>query len=335
MNDYERIARIIRYLDDHHTEQPDLADLAARAGLTRFHFHRLFSNWAGVTPKAFLQCLTLAHARQLLRDGESVLTAAFETGLSGPGRLHDLCVHLKSASPGELKTGGAGWTLAAGFADSPFGTCLVAENPRGLCHLSFVETGGEEHAWEYLQADWPGARLQRRNELADRMIRRIFFPSPGPQSRPPLRAFVRGTAFQVRVWSALLQIPPGQLTTYGRLAAALGCPAAARTVGSAVGRNPLACLIPCHRVIRESGVIGDYRWDRIRKRAILAWESAREMALTAAAERFPEETQNPAGISTAHRSGAARTTTDARSGGVGRNRGFAGRLFSGCQGRES
>ena len=147
MNDYERIARVIRYLDEHHIEQPDLTELADSVGLTRFHFHRLFATWAGVTPKDFLQCLTLAHAKELLRRDRTVLDTSFEVGLSGPGRLHDLCVSLERASPGEMKSGGAAWTIIAGFAGSPFGTCLVAESPRGVCHLAFVESGKLDAAW--------------------------------------------------------------------------------------------------------------------------------------------------------------------------------------------
>jgi AraC family transcriptional regulator of adaptative response/methylated-DNA-[protein]-cysteine methyltransferase len=278
MNDYERIARVIRYLDEHHTEQPALSQLAGCVGLNLFHFHRLFSTWAGVTPKDFLQCLTLAHAKQLLRQGESVLDTALTAGLSGPGRLHDLCVNLESASPGEMKSGGALWTINAGFAESPFGTCLVAESPRGICHLSFVETGIESTTWSILQNDWPNAQFRRNDSKAARIIRQIFAPPADEGSRTPLRALVKGTPFQLRVWRALLQIPAGQLTTYGRMAGAVGKPAAARAVGAAVGQNPLACLIPCHRVIRETGVVGGYRWDRTRKRALLAWESAREQA---------------------------------------------------------
>ena len=273
MNDYERIARVIRYLDEHHTEQPDLADLAAGVGLNRFHFHRLFSTWAGVTPKDFLQCLTLAHARELLRQGESIMDTAFAAGLSGPGRLHDLCVNLESASPGEIKSVGTPWTITAGFAESPFGTCLVAESPRGICHLSFVETGKTGAAWAQLRQDWPNARWQRKDPVAASLVQRIFSRPTGQNPRPPLRAFVQGTAFQVRVWRALLQIPAGQLTSYGRLAEAVGHAAAARAVGTAVGQNPIAGLIPCHRVIRDTGVMGNYRWGRVRKRALVAWET--------------------------------------------------------------
>jgi AraC family transcriptional regulator of adaptative response/methylated-DNA-[protein]-cysteine methyltransferase len=310
MNDYERIAQVIRFLDARHLEQPDLAALAAHAGLSPFHFHRLFSNWAGITPKDFLQCLTFAHAKKLLRDGGNILDAALESGLSGPGRLHDLCVNLEAASPGELKSGGAGWTILFGFADSPFGKCLIAESPRGICHLSFVEN--EKTSLTGLQKEWPQAKWKRDDSAALRLAEMVFSLSskkeervgvrrqiisklksphsdPLPawagrgnkparsssnHSQPALRAFVRGTPFQVHVWRALLQVQPGTVTSYGRLAEVIEKPDAARAVGSAVAKNPLAYLIPCHRVIRETGVIGDYHWGQIRKRAIIAWESS-------------------------------------------------------------
>lgn len=274
MNDYERIARVIRYLDERHAEQPDLATLADIAGLSPSHFHRLFSSWAAITPKDFLQCLTLAHARTLLRQGDSVLDAALESGLAGPGRLHDLCVKLEAASPGELKACGAGWTIAAGFAESPFGRCLVGEGPRGICHLAFVVTGDDKTNWAELRKSWPQADLQRDDDAAAKLAGRVFDSSASLPSGSVLRAYVRGTAFQVRVWRALLQIAPGTLVSYGRLAAALGVPRAARAVGSAVARNPLAYLVPCHRVIRETGVTGSYRWGTDRKLAIIAWETA-------------------------------------------------------------
>jgi AraC family transcriptional regulator, regulatory protein of adaptative response / methylated-DNA-[protein]-cysteine methyltransferase len=273
MNDYERIAQIIRFLDARHVEQPDLTALAGRAGLSQFHFHRLFATWAGVTPKDFLQCLTLAHAKELLQAGAPILDVALESGLSGPGRLHDLCVNLEAASPGELKSGGAGWTLSSGFAESPFGKCLIAESPRGICHFSFVEN--EKAALAALQKDWPQAKLKRNDSGAGRLAARIFARPDDSHSQPALRAFVRGTPFQVRVWRALLQVRPGALTSYGRLAGVVEEPAAARAVGTAVAKNPLAYLIPCHRVIRETGVIGDYHWGPIRKRTMIAWESSR------------------------------------------------------------
>lgn len=277
MNDYERIAQVIRFLDERRAEQPDLMALAARAGLSPFHFHRLFSNWAGVTPKDFLQCLTLSRAKQLLRDGESVLDAALESGLSGPGRLHDLCVNLEAASPGELKSGGAGWTIFFGFAKSPFGNCLIAESPRGICHLSFFENENEKSALDELQREWPNATLKRKDSVAEKLAKKIFERPGDFNSQSPLRAFVRGTPFQVRVWRALLKIQPGSLTSYKRLADSIGKPTASRAVGAAVGQNPLAYLIPCHRVIHETGLFGNYHWNPIRKRAMIAWESlARE-----------------------------------------------------------
>lgn len=273
MTPYDRIAATIRYLNAHHREQPDLAALAARAGLSPFHFHRLFSEWAGITPKDFLQCLTLAHAKDLLRRGESVLDAALDSGLSGPSRLHDLCVTLEAASPGELKLRGTGWTIVAGIAETPFGKCLIGEGPRGLCHLSFVDSRGARGSIDPVGAAWPEASLKRDDRHAAELATRIFARTRRGRRRS-LPAIVNGTAFQVRVWRALLEVPPGSLTTYGRLADAMGQPAAARAVGSAVAANPLAYLIPCHRVIRETGVLGEYRWGGVRKAAIVAWESA-------------------------------------------------------------
>ncbi len=274
MDDYDRIARVIRYLDAHHTEQPDLAALADHVGLSPFHFHRLFSSWAAITPKDFLQCLTLTHAKALLQLGNSVQDAALNSGLSGPGRLHDLCVSLEAASPGELKSGGAGWTLMAGIADTPFGRCLVAEGPRGICHLAFIDSDNGEPEWAELQANWPHARLQRDNGAATQLAARIFERPNLTNAQPSLRAYVRGTAFQVKVWRALLQIHSGSVVSYGHLASRIDKPSAARAVGTAIAQNPLAYLVPCHRVIRETGVVGEYRWGSIRKRAMLSWESA-------------------------------------------------------------
>jgi len=276
MNDYERIARLIRFIDAHRAGQPSLEALAAQAGLSPFHFHRLFSAWAGVTPKDFLQCLTLAHARALLREGESVLGAAHAAGLSGPGRLHDLALGLEAATPGEIKSGGDGWILSAGFADTPFGDCLIAESPRGICHVSFLlqgQTAGD--ALEALREEWPRAKLRRDDTAARGLAAGMFMPPGAPARVPSLRVLVRGSTFQVRVWRALLRIPAGAVVSYGALAKSLDSPSAARAVGSAVAKNSIAFLIPCHRVIRETGVVGEYRWGQERKRAILAWEGAR------------------------------------------------------------
>ncbi len=284
MNDYERIARVIRYLDEHHTLQPGLGQLAKIAGLSPYHFHRLFSAWAGITPKDFLQCLTVEHAKALLHEGQDVLSVALEAGLSGSGRLHDLCVSLEAVSPGELKSGGNGLRIVFGFASTPFGDCLVGETERGICHLAFVSDEGPDAALEELRHRWPEAHLRRSDRPAASLASRIFERPNGASKRPTLRALVRGTPFQVRVWRALLRVPPGSLVTYGQLAGAIGQPTAARAVGSAVGKNPLGYLIPCHRVIRETGAIGEYRWDPVRKRAIVAWETSRRMARVASAE---------------------------------------------------
>jgi len=273
MNDYDRVARVIQFLDEHHTEQPNLQTLADHVGLSPYLFQRLFSRWAAISPKNFLQSLTMSHARVLLRDGTSVLEAALDSSLSGPGRLHDLCVNLEAASPGELKSGGEGWSIAYGFADTPFGTCLVGVGPRGICHLAFVAPSGTPTETAALQENWPGADLRRDDEAASRILAPIFDPPGGGGSKRPLNAFVRGTEFQVRVWRALLQTQSGTLVSYGQLAVAIGQPTATRAVGTSVGRNPVALLIPCHRVIRSTGVIGNYRWGHVRKRAILAWES--------------------------------------------------------------
>jgi len=272
VNDYDRIARIIRHLDRHHVDQPELGELAAVAGLSPFHLHRLFSTWAGVTPKAFLQCLTLTHAREALRRGESVLDAAMEAGLSGPGRLHDLCVTLEAATPGEIKSGGTGMVLRHGVADTPFGPWFAARTGRGVSHVSFGRPFSE--ARQALREDWPRAQLVRDDAAARELAKEVFSPMDRTPATRTLRAFVRGSSFQVTVWRALLRIPAGTLVSYGQLAQAVGHPGASRATGTAVGHNPIAYIIPCHRVIRETGVIGNYRWDPTRKRALLAFEGA-------------------------------------------------------------
>ena len=268
MNSYARMERVVRWLDAHARSQPSLAEMAAAAGLGESQFHREFVRWTGVTPKDFVQCLTLADARERLAGGGKVLETAVDVGLSGPGRLHDLCVSLEAASPGEIQSGGAGLTVRWGVAASPFGTAAVGETERGLCLLSFLEGDAVPGG---IESQWPGAVWIRDDGLAARRLASLF---RRPASPGVLRAWVRGSAFQVRVWRALLAIPPGALSSYGRLAEAIGRPGAARAVGAAVGANPVAVLIPCHRVIRETGAVSGYRWGVGRKRAILAWEGA-------------------------------------------------------------
>ena len=271
MSDYERIAAAIRFLDEHRHEQPGLETVAESAGLSASRFHRLFTAWAGATPKDFLQCLTLADAKIALLRGSSVLDAALDTGLSGPGRLHDLCVTLEAATPGEIKARGKGLHIRSGVADSPFGKCMIAETARGICHLSFFDAEEEHEAFTELRAEWPLAEIVHDNRFSTALIANIFDSKGGAT----WRLHVRGSAFQLRVWRALLAIPSGDLASYAKLAAMAGNPNASRATGSAVGSNPVSFLIPCHRVIRSTGIIGNYRWGGTRKRAMLAWEAAR------------------------------------------------------------
>jgi AraC family transcriptional regulator of adaptative response/methylated-DNA-[protein]-cysteine methyltransferase len=258
MNDYERIALLIRCWEQSPSEPPDWAALTECAGLSQSQLNRLFSAWAGITPEDFFHCLTLPHAQEWLRKGKAALDVTLDSGV-------DL-----EAVTDEVKSVGECWEITAGFADSPFGTCLLGVSPQGICHLSFVDAKDGAADWAALTADWPQARVQRDDSMAKQLVVQIFQRTAQAH---PLRVFVRGTAFQVRVWRALVQIRPGMLVSYGQLAAALGNPAAARAVGTAVGRNPVSYLIPCHRVIRATGVVGDYRWGQVRKRALLAWES--------------------------------------------------------------
>lgn len=267
MSDYERIAAVIRHLDAGHFSQPSIPELAESAGLSVFHFHRLFKRWAGVTPKDFLQCLTLEHARSRLLSSRSILDAALDAGLSGPGRLHDLFVTIEAASPGEVKSGGQGMLVEWGMAESPFGHCSVGWNSRGVCHLAFHDqAAGFPNG---LQERWPQADFRKNDREAGKWIRKIFVRG----TAGTIPAFVSGTSFQLKVWRALLLIPRGNLATYSSIASAIGSPGAVRAVGTACGSNPVAWLIPCHRVIRGTGVVGGYRWGRDRKRSMLAVET--------------------------------------------------------------
>lgn len=268
VQDYRRVAAAIAFIDDHVTDQPSLDDVADAVGLSSHHFHRLFRRWAGTTPKRFLQLLTLEDAKRRLEASRSVLHAAFDVGLSGPGRLHDLFVTLDGVTPGEFATGGDSVELTYGTAPTPFGTALVGRTDRGVCHLSFPDP--VQPAIAGLAAEWPGARL-RRDDAAARSLADTLFRG----DRPPLH--VRGTNFQLRVWRALLAIPEGHLAAYSDVADGIGRPEAVRAVAGAVARNRVAWLIPCHRVIRKVGQAGGYRWGRSRKRAMLAWESARRL----------------------------------------------------------
>lgn len=270
---YETVAEAIRFVRARTGEQPTLEEVAGYVGLSLHHLQRVFSDWAGISPKRFLQFLTKEHAKELLRRSHDVLSVAADTGLSGPGRLHDLMVACEAMTPGEIGSHGEGLTIVHGFADSPFGPFLAGTTARGVCHLRFVEPGGEDAAEAELRAEWPKAAFVRDDAAIRSLSERLF---RGGRDEKPLRVLLRGTNFQVKVWEALLRVPPGRVVSDGDLAAATGNPKAARAAGSAVGQNRIAVLVPCHRVIRESGDFGQYRWGSERKAALLAWESAAE-----------------------------------------------------------
>jgi AraC family transcriptional regulator of adaptative response/methylated-DNA-[protein]-cysteine methyltransferase len=275
---FKLVARVLQLIAVDFQSQPSLDQIAQAVGVSKFHLQRTFTQWAGVSPKRFLQFLTLEHAKGLLAESEPILRTAFASGLSGPGRLHDLFVTVESVTPGEYKAGGSSVTIRHGIQPTPFGPALMGSTSRGLCHLSFLqgpETEDLEAGVKILRGEWPGATLVRDDELTARMAGAVFPPQEMPSQERPLSLFLKGTNFQIKVWSALLRIPPGAITSYGGLARLMGNPGSARAVGGAVARNPIAYLIPCHRVIRDIGHLGGYRWGAPRKEAILGWEAAR------------------------------------------------------------
>lgn len=270
--DFRRIARAIRYIERNFREQPRLAAIAASAQLSEFHFNRLFRRWAGVTPRQYLAFVTARAARASLSGTASVLEAAYAVGLSGPGRLHDLLVTLEAVTPGELKARGSGLDIRYGFTATPFGTALLASTGRGLCHLRFHDEGSERAAVAPLAAQWPEAHLTRDDAVASGTAQRIWCARPAADP-VPLRLVVKGTNFQLKVWQALLEVAAAHPTTYRKIAQAAGVLGSERAVGNAIGRNPVAWLIPCHNVLRGDGSLGGYAWGEDRKRAMLAWES--------------------------------------------------------------
>jgi AraC family transcriptional regulator of adaptative response/methylated-DNA-[protein]-cysteine methyltransferase len=272
--DYSRIEKAILYLEKNFRRQPTLSEVARNAGLSEYHFHRLFTRWAGISPKRFLQFLTAEYARGLLRESPNVLEAAYEAGLSGPGRLHDLIVNVYAVTPGELKGEGAGLTIRYGVHPSPFGDCLLAITGKGICQFSFLTGRGPGEAANELRRRWGRARLIEDPKATSAVADRIFLPSRR-RSAPPLNVIVKGTNFQVKVWEAIVRIPPGFVSSYEDIAARVGAPGAVRAVGNALARNPVAFLVPCHRVIRKTGAFGNYGGGAARKKAILAWEAAR------------------------------------------------------------
>ncbi|MCL4528863.1 MAG: methylated-DNA--[protein]-cysteine S-methyltransferase [Chloroflexi bacterium] len=269
--DYLRIEQAILYLEKHYKDQPSLEEIAANIGLSEFHFQRIFTQWAGISPKRFLQFLTKENAKKLLDQSENLLDTTLQVGLSSLGRLHDLFVTAEAMTPGEYKSRGEGLTIRYGIHPTPFGKCLIGATDRGICHLSFVQAS-EGDAIDALVTDWKEARMIEDNRATAPLVAPIFLLNARGQT--PLHLHLRGTNFQLKVWEALLNVPTGAVTTYQRLAARIGQPTASRAVGTAVGHNPIAVLIPCHRVIRSVGEFGNYRYGAPRKMALLGWEQA-------------------------------------------------------------
>ncbi|MGB6538426.1 MAG: bifunctional helix-turn-helix domain-containing protein/methylated-DNA--[protein]-cysteine S-methyltransferase [Xanthobacteraceae bacterium] len=275
--DYDVVRKAIGHIRGHWREQPEIETIAEAAGVTPTELHHLFRRWAGLTPKAFLQALTLDGARKLLRDSASVLDATYEVGLSGPGRLHDLFVTHEAMSPGEWKSGGEGLTIQFGFHPSPFGSALVMATDRGLGGLAFADPGEERAALADMKGRWPRATYVEDSARTAAIARRIFDPSQW-SAQQPLRIVLIGTDWEVRVWEALLEIPMGRLATYSGIANKLASPKAARAVGAAVGKNPVSFVVPCHRVVGMAGDLTGYHWGITRKRAMLGWEAGQVAA---------------------------------------------------------
>jgi AraC family transcriptional regulator of adaptative response/methylated-DNA-[protein]-cysteine methyltransferase len=272
--DYDVVRRAIAHIRGNWRTQPEIETIAEAAGVTPTELHHLFRRWAGITPKAFLQALTLDRARELLRDSASVLDTSYEVGLSGPGRLHDLFITHEAMSPGEWKAGGEGATISYGFHPSPFGIALIMATERGLAGLAFADDGKERAALADMRGRWPNARYVEDSARTALLARRVFDPRRW-KADEPLRVVLIGTDFEVRVWETLMTIPMGRATTYSDIAAKLAKPKASRAVGAAVGKNPLSFVVPCHRVLGKSGDITGYHWGLTRKRAMLGWEAAR------------------------------------------------------------
>lgn len=292
-DDYARVRDAIEFLSRNWKKQPEIEEIAGHIGLSPSHFTQLFRRWAGLTPKQFLQALTIDHARALLRDSASVLDASLEVGLSGPGRLHDLFVAHEAMSPGEYGSGGAGLTLLYGFHPSPFGEALAVATPRGLAALGWVDekaapgkasdtgkpAGGREGAMADMRRRWPNAHFVEDAAATAIYVRQAFDPAQW-QSDRPLRVVLIGSDFEIRVWESLLRIPLGRATTYSSIARRIGKPKAARAVGAAVGRNPISFVVPCHRVLGASGALTGYHWGLARKQAIIGWEAGHAQPLS-------------------------------------------------------
>ena len=269
---YSRIADAIGYIKDNFKTQPGLEEVAEKIHVSPFHFQRLFTEWAGVSPKKFLQYITVEYAKKMLKENQATLfETAFETGLSGTGRLHDLFVNIEGMSPGEYKNGGENLTINYSFAETPFGNILVASTVKGICHMAFADD--EKQALHSLQQMFPNAVYHQMVDLCQQNVLYIFAHDWTRLNQ--IKLHLKGTEFQLKVWETLLKIPMGQLATYGNIAKQIHQPTASRAVGTAIGDNPVAFLIPCHRVIQSTGVFGQYHWGSIRKTAMIGWEAAK------------------------------------------------------------
>ncbi|UCB47365.1 MAG: methylated-DNA--[protein]-cysteine S-methyltransferase [Spirochaetota bacterium] len=273
--DYQRIEKVIHYLEEHFQDQPSLSELAEYIHLSPFHFQRLFSRWAGISPKRFLQFLTIGYAKKLLAQDRTILDTTFETGLSSPGRLHDMFVAIDAITPGEYKMRGAGLEIDYGIHPSPFGECLIAATDRGICRLSFITGSKTVEAIAGLEKQWENAVL-KENPQSTRLLKNQIFQPQSNNSKQPISLLLKGTNFQIKVWEALLRIPFGTLCSYEDVASFIGNPEAARAVGTAIAVNPIAYIIPCHRVIRKTGVFGNYGYGPARKKIMIGWEIAQK-----------------------------------------------------------
>ncbi len=273
---YQRIAEAIDYIRTNFKEQPDLEKVAKKIHISPFHFQRLFTEWAGVSPKKFLQFISVGHAKSILKEKQATLfDAAFETGLSGTGRLHDLFTKIEGMTPGEFKNGGENLSINYSFAESPFGNILVASTLKGICYMAFADE--QQKAFSELKKIFPNAKYQQVVDLMQQNSLYIFTKDWNKLDK--IKLHVRGTNFQIKVWETLLKIPAGQLSSYGKIASAIENPTASRAVGTAIADNPVAFIIPCHRVIQSSGNFGQYRWGSTRKTAMIGWEAAKEATI--------------------------------------------------------
>lgn len=269
---YNRIAEAIDFIKDNFKSQPNLEKVADRVHISPAHFQRLFTEWAGTSPKKFLQFISVEHAKKMLKEQQATLfDTAFETGFSSTSRLHDLFVHIEGMTPAEYKNGGENLLINYSFAESPFGNLIVASTPKGVCYMAFEED--EEKASQNLQGKFPNADFQRKLDLIQQNA--LFIFQNDWSKWPEIKLHLKGTDFQLKVWETILKIPMGKLSTYGTIAGQIGKPNASRAVGTAIGNNPVAYLIPCHRVIQSTGDFGGYMWGNTRKTAIIGWEGAK------------------------------------------------------------